>query len=225
MVKVVCFDVGGVLIRITRNWCEAATLAGISIQSDFSHEILLWDAPFFVDYEGGKIDDGEYVRELAEFMGGISAEAATEVHNHIMVEPLPYVDQIVDKLNELGYITACLSNTNEPHWRDMSESGRFPVMNRLQVKLASHRIGAPKPAPRAFEALEGEVGANGAEIVFFDDSEANVKAALARGWRAYFVDHSRPAHDQILQRLSSVGIELSLSMNDPFALKSETQDS
>lgn len=206
MVKVVCFDVGGVLIRITRNWCEAAKLAGVAIRSDIPPDARLWDVPFFLSYEGGEIDDAQYIRELAAYLGGVTEEEATRVHNHIMVEPLPQVEEIVAQLNDQGYITACLSNTNEPHWMDMFESGRFPVMDRLRVRVASHRVGALKPDPRVFDAFEREAGASGAEIVFFDDSAANVEAAVARGWQAFYVDHSRPTHLQIAEGLRSVGI-------------------
>ncbi len=210
MVKVVCFDVGGVLIRITRNWCEAAKLAGVFIRSDIPPEARLWDVPFFLAYEGGNIDDAQYIRELAVYLGEVSEEEATRVHNHIMVEPLPRVEEIVAQLNGQGYITACLSNTNEPHWTDMFESGRFSVMDLIQVRVASHRVGVPKPDPRVFDAFEREVGASGAEIVFFDDSAVNVEAALTRGWQAFLVDHTVTTYQQIAEGLRSVGIEIGL---------------
>lgn len=213
MVKVICFDVGGVLIRITRLWTEAAKRAGVTISPDVSANTRLWDVPFFLAYEGGELDDAAYFRELADYLGGISPADAERVHNHIMMEPYSMVDQIVIQLNDQGYITACLSNTNEPHWHDMFHSGRFPANEALQVRMASHLVGAAKPDAQAFEAFEAEVGASGAEIAYFEDSPPNIAAASSRGWQTFLIDPEQPTAIQIAVGLKSVGIEVIDAMN------------
>lgn len=211
MAKVVCFDVGGVLIRITYRWAEAAERAGIATRPDFPPDAKLWDAPFFVAYEGAQMGDDEYFENLAEYLGKVSATDAKRVHNHIMVEPYPQVDRIVRELNEQGFTTACLSNTNDLHWTDMFHSGRFPANEAIKVRLASHLVGAPKPSPEMFHALEREAGASGKDVVYFDDSAANIRAAETFGWQSFHIDPEQATDTQILQGLSSAGIRLQLN--------------
>lgn len=208
MAKVVCFDVGGVLIRITYRWAEAAQRAGVATRSDFPADAQLWDATFFVAYEGAEMDDAEYFRRLAEYLGEVSVADAERVHNHIMVEPYPRVDEIVRELNQQGYTTSCLSNTNKPHWHDMFNSGRFPANEAIPVRLASYLVGAPKPDPRMFSALEKETGVSGEDIVYFDDSSTNIAAAQSFGWRAFHIDPDQPTYPQIVAGLQSVGIRI-----------------
>lgn len=209
MVKVVCFDVGGVLIRITQNWHEAANLAGVTIQSELPLEAHLLNAPFFDGYQAGSVNDEQYLHELAAYLGNVPLEAAERVHNHIMLEPYPYVDQIIRQLNEQGFTTSCLSNTNEPHWYDMFHSGRFPANEALQVRMASHVVGISKPDPEIFRKFELEVEASGSEIVFFDDTSVNVEIANNLGWQAFRIDPKTPTHVQIQAALKSVGIQTS----------------
>ena len=50
--------------------------------------------------------------------------------------------------------------------------------------IFSSEIAAAKPSEAAFAAAEARVGTRGADILFVDDSPANVEAARRRGWDA-----------------------------------------
>ncbi len=210
MVKVVGFDVGGVLIRITHFWAEAARCANVTISPAVAEDASLVNSPFLEAYQSGEIGDSEYLRQLSNSLGTKNEEEALKVHNHIMVEPYAGVDQIVRSLNDIGLVTACLSNTNEPHWHDMFHSGRFPANEALQVRMASHLVGASKPDPKIFEAFEERLGCRGKEIVFFDDSRANIEAVRERGWIAFLIDPSQPTDGQIRTGLTTAGIQIPL---------------
>jgi putative hydrolase of the HAD superfamily len=45
-------------------------------------------------------------------------------------------------------------------------------------------LGSQKPEPQYYAAVEQSLGLEGQEILFWDDSSANVEAARARGWHA-----------------------------------------
>jgi len=60
----------------------------------------------------------------------------------------------------------------------------FPPGAILDPMFFSSRIRACKPSPEAFAAVEAGLGMAPADILFIDDSVANVEAALARGWDA-----------------------------------------
>jgi FMN phosphatase YigB (HAD superfamily) len=194
VVKVVCFDVGGVLIRIAHRWAEAARQAGVPTTVD--ENAIFTDAPFFDPYQSGAIEEEKYFQLLADYLGLNEAALALKVHNHIMLEPYLGVDGLVQELNDAGFLTACLSNTNERHWQDMTGSGRFPANERLGLRMASHEVKLQKPDGAIFRLFETEAQAQGAEIVFFDDTAINIEAAKTLGWNAHLID---PKGDPVSQ--------------------------
>lgn len=206
MVRVVCFDVGGVLIRITHRWLEAAHHAGLDVSSTIAPEAGLTDFPLFGAYQRGEIVDGDYLAELAKYLGVPSSADALSIHNHIMVEPYPQVDELVSNVKVAGLLSGCLSNTNAPHWHDMFHSGRFPANEAIEVRLASHEVGLEKPDPLIFRQFELDCGHSGSEVTFFDDSAPNVEAAISLGWHAFQVDPDRPTVPQIRGRLLDLGV-------------------
>lgn len=205
MARVVCFDVGGVLIRITHFWHEAAGHAGIVISDRVPPEASLLDAPPFDPYQGGSMGRVEYLDSLSEYLG-ITPREADRVHRHIMLEPHDGVEEIVAALNASGIVTACLSNTNELHWEDMNESGRFPANEHLKLRIASHILGLQKPDPAIFAKFEELSGATGQDIVFFDDTLVNLETAAHLGWRVFGVDPSIPTAGQIQNALVEIGL-------------------
>ena len=60
----------------------------------------------------------------------------------------------------------------------------YPFMNLFDVAIVSGREGVAKPDPRIFERLFERTGVHPAELVFVDDSMANVLAARASGMSA-----------------------------------------
>jgi putative hydrolase of the HAD superfamily len=60
----------------------------------------------------------------------------------------------------------------------------FPPDGRLDPMLFSCGLGAMKPSPAAFEAARMRIGAEPEEILFIDDSAANILEARRQGWQA-----------------------------------------
>jgi len=206
MIKLVCFDVGGVLIRITQRWHEAAQYAGVPIRADFDPATVLTDVPFFNAYQSGELAEEAYFQSLADYLGTQTADEARAVHNHIMIEPYPGVDALVRDLTETGLATACLSNTNAPHWEEMNNSGRFPANEALWFRMASHEVRLQKPDEEIFRLFEREAGFSGGEIAFFDDSRENVTVAQRLGWNAKALDPSADTDKQMREHLNTLGV-------------------
>ncbi|SPT64473.1 HAD family phosphatase [Actinomadura madurae] len=55
---------------------------------------------------------------------------------------------------------------------------------RFDARVYSCDIGVAKPDPRAYEICAERLGVTTADVLFFDDSERNVRAARATGMRA-----------------------------------------
>ncbi|CAN5392976.1 HAD family phosphatase [soil metagenome] len=192
MHRLACFDIGGVLVRIARTWQEAAGVAGIEHHLGEETASLFTYAPLDA-FQTGLTPYDLYLDQLAQDLGS-DREGAHRAHNHILMEEYPGIPELVARLKAEGWATACLSNTNAPHWKELTDPARFPSVAGLDFRLASHELGAIKPSPEIFAAFEDRTGYKGSEIAFFDDLPANVEAARAAGWDAHLVDpHGDPA--------------------------------
>ena len=60
----------------------------------------------------------------------------------------------------------------------------FDVLNEFDVCVISGHVGVAKPDPRIFEILFERVGRRPSELLFIDDSAANVRASEAAGMPA-----------------------------------------
>jgi HAD superfamily hydrolase (TIGR01509 family) len=192
-VRAVCFDLGGVLVQINRNWEDALAAAGIRSEA-FG---ILTSLPELEQFQMEAITLDEYLEALGVHLKLDSVEDALRVHNLILKEPYPGTLELIEQLHERGITTGCLSNTSAPHWHEMLNSGRFPNVTSLEHRLASQELRLHKPDPQIFQAFEDTVGATGREIVFFDDTEEHVDAARERGWRAFWIDHSGDTAEQM----------------------------
>lgn len=200
-VRVVAFDIGGVLVKINRSWEDCLRDAGI-------RSPVIGGLAAFPGMEGfqlGAIPLDEYAESLKGFLRLEHGHEALRVHNLIIREPYAGTHELVEELNERGIVTACLSNTNEPHWQEMT-SGRFPNISSLQVTAVSHEMKLQKPEPSIYQAFEDMVSVRPGEIMFFDDTEENVEAAVERGWKAYWIDHAADPAEQMELILIAEGV-------------------
>lgn len=186
-IRVVCFDVGGVLIRIARTWEEVVRRAFGDARAEAFAGHVFESCPSFAAYQRGELDEDAYLPELAAYLG-CECHEALALHNGILIEEFPGVFEVVQSLNRSGVATACLSNTNAPHWAAMLETERFPALRALQHPCASHEMGLEKPDPTIYRAFEARLGVAGEEILFFDDTVINVEAARSVGWHAVAID-------------------------------------
>ncbi len=214
-IKVVCFDLGGVVVRIARSWSEACEAAGVEVRSPetFSAPDMQSGRRELSDgYQLGRLDCDGYYRLISESSGGLYEPHEVEaVHRAWVFEPYTGIDTLIERLNTVnGLQTACLSNTNHSHWQDLlrTEGSKpaVPAIHLLQTRLVSHELEAVKPDERIYRLAEQRLGASGAEIVFFDDLLENVEGARRCGWIAEQIDHSGDPASQIRAHLERFGL-------------------
>jgi FMN phosphatase YigB (HAD superfamily) len=216
--RVVCFDLGGVLVRICQSWSEACAKARLVERNAewFASDAGLQQRRAIGDrYQCGLIDCDTYHSQLAEVSQGVySALELRQIHDAWTLEEYPGSLQLVRELNALPRVTtACLSNTNHGHWaRLVSLDGRreYPSVLELRHRLASHLLGCGKPDPRiyqrALEAFARDRPVGAADVYFFDDLAENVAAARAAGWNAFQVNpHGDTAAQMRLQMALAIG--------------------
>jgi len=209
MPSVICFDIGGVLVGHCRSWLEGCRRAGVPAREPEwlrSQAAIARRRAVVQTYQRGQCTTAEYYADLAAALSGLyTVEEVASVHRAWLLEEYPGVEQLVRELNaDPRVTTACLSNTNAAHWEQLVPAdgrSRFPSCVALQVRLASHRLGASKPDAEVFDIAQKRLGVAPREILFFDDGPANVEAALQAGWHAALVDFRRDTAFQLREVL------------------------
>jgi len=215
--RVVCFDLGGVVVRICTTWEEGVAAAGLDLRRPETPD----RTPPSIDARTrlvhgitvGSVTCDEFFRRLSEGVGGLYTPHEFErVHRAWILAEYAGVAGIVERLSATrGVLTACLSNTNHLHWEQLHEgmgsgAARFPAFAGLRRRFASHEMRLAKPDESIYRAFEREVGAAGDRIVFFDDKEENIETARSLGWRATRIDPTVETAGQIERALDELGV-------------------
>ena len=154
---VVCFDLGGVIIRICRSFEEGCRAAGLDVRPGLNDVIFgaqddnhaLNDA-----YQRGQIELATLAREYASAINHLySAEEIEQVHLHWMHGEYDGVESLITEIQAQGVTTAVLSNTSHDHWIQLHT---FPAFRRLENR---HAIAPPRPAQAAAGDLRGRARA------------------------------------------------------------------
>jgi HAD superfamily hydrolase (TIGR01509 family) len=202
--SLVCFDLGGVFIRLQPDLASACRDAGVEFRGGWEH--LASDAPrlaLIERYQVGAIGCGDYYRAMSDLSSGRYTPAEIEaIHRVWVIEPYAGIDALLDELDDAGIATACLSNTNASHWRWLEGVAAF---NRLPHRHASHLLGFHKPDERIYQAFERQVGRPAGEILLFDDLPENVAAARQLGWHAHQIDPQGDTAAQMRRLLLAAG--------------------
>lgn len=200
----VCFDLGGVLVRICSNWRHAATVAGVDCPATDTSGFD--DRPEFWGFQNGDLAEASYLEFLAGHLETQDMHQARFVHNAILLEPYPGTEELVFELKNRGVPTGCVSNTNSIHWHEMVEGDGFPAIKSLDHKVGSHIAKASKPGPDIYRIFERVSDLSASEIVYFDDVERYVNAASALGWNAVLIDPNGDTAAQMRQSLVTFGL-------------------
>lgn len=204
--RVVCFDLGGVIVRICRSWEEGCTRAGVALRE---HERFMLAehasarAGHTDAHQRGELSIRDYCAAITRASASIYDEHEIDrVHAAWIIEEYPGVADLIDDLNRApGVRTACLSNTNEAHWNQMMghdpRGPVIPALARIAHPIASHHARLIKPGEDFYRHFERRLGVRPESVIFFDDLEENIAAARMFGWDAHQVDHTGDTASQM----------------------------
>jgi len=195
--RLVCFDLGGVLVRLSDSWADAARAAGLEARVEWMSDARLVEAERLHDaHQRGDIACGDYLTALSELVEfSYDVEEIARLHMAWLRGTYHGVAELVRDLHERGIATGILSNTNATHWAFMLEA--YEPLTLVQHPLASHLLRVRKPDRAIYAAAEARLPASGSEILFFDDLPENVEAARAHGWQAEVIDPARETVPQM----------------------------
>ncbi len=190
MIKNLLFDLGGVIMDIDKNRCvKAFDELGLKNASSYFGEYSQ-QGPFMA-LERGDIDAAEFHRVLH---GGFDVPVTDGEIDRAFCRFLIGIP--VRRLRELEELRAkykvyMLSNTNPIMWAatirdEFMKDGRCRE-DYFDGIVTSFEANALKPEKAIFDHVVGQLGVKPEETLFFDDSQANLDAAAALGFKTQLV--------------------------------------
>lgn len=182
-VKVILFDLGGVLVH----WEGVKKLAALSSGAITEEQ----SRRFFLESDWVKIfETGMCTPE--EFAEGVATQLKLPVSPDELLDEFiswdrgfyPGAVELLDALKP-HFILVCLSNNNVLHWKFLCET--YGIRRRFHRLYPSHETGLLKPSREAFEGVLRDMNYGPAEYLFFDDNRECVEEARSLGLNAFQV--------------------------------------
>jgi len=200
MPPVIIFDLGKVLVDFDYSIAAKKIAARSGKNSIRVLHDFLSTSPALVDYESGRLTRREFFDAVhgaigfyggLEEFGGYFADIFTEMPGTIALHA---------ELRQRGFKTYIFSNTNDLAIEHVRRN--FPFFGNFDGYIFSYEVGALKPGPEIYAAMETLTGRRGADLIYLDDRSENVATGAARGWRAIL--HESP--EKTRQTLAAWGV-------------------
>jgi glucose-1-phosphatase len=212
-IDLVCFDVGGVLIRVCTSFQEGTLTAGLPVRLSGGEMARLFDCARDARHElrTGRLRMDEFARRVSSTFNGIYTPAEiSSIMTTWVGETYPETEPMLQALKQKdGLKVAVLSNTCREHWAQICTRS---WMKHIDYIFTSHELGIAKPSPEIYSVVESSTGIAPERILFMDDAPENILAAKQRGWNSVQIDCSRERNAQVLGSLSAWNIDLSVGV-------------
>jgi len=194
-IKCVLFDLGGVLVRIhPERFFKKIKFDPHGLKEKMSR--------FEVDSSMGLKAPEEV---LASWMQAYKinlplAECVSVFKEEYIGKKIRQVFKLITQLQRSGLMIGLLSNTNALHFEyAFSRIKEFGSFQKLYLSFKLHLM---KPDPKIFQHVTRDLGFDPDEILFIDDTTANIEAALTAGWQAIKVTTNDPEVRAIRKKIN-----------------------
>jgi len=180
-ISVILLDLGGILIelaglkRMIELMKKEITPDELSMRWLYSKYVRL--------YESGRCSSEMFAENIVKELDmDITARDFLEEFPMYTKGFLPGAAELLQVLKQ-KYTLACLSNTNIIQWNSLCE--RISLDKYFHHSFLSFEMKKLKPEREIYTYVIKELGCAPGKIIFFDDNEDNVKAAVNTGMNAY----------------------------------------
>lgn len=193
-IKNIIFDLGGVLLNIN----PLLSLIEFANISKTDPEVLknrLTSDRVFEKFDTGILSPDEFRNELCRIMNYHASNP--EIDNAWNILLLDFPPERVELLKQLklNYSIFLLSNTNIIHfWKytaDFYQKYGIQMADMFEKLFLSYEIGIHKPDAGIYTHVLQNAEIKADESVFFDDSPANVEAAIKLGMSGIHITNGK----------------------------------
>jgi putative hydrolase of the HAD superfamily len=178
-IRHVLFDADGVVQSVPGGWYAALEPYLGDRAREFLHDTWRRELPFLAG------EGGDYLPFLAQSLAAYEIDAPADVVYRDVWHRVEVADEsvaLVESLRRAGYGVHLGTNQERERGEHMREALGYDEL--FDVSCYSHALGVAKPDPRFFTEAARLIDAAPADVLFVDDTVANVEAARLTGMAA-----------------------------------------
>jgi putative hydrolase of the HAD superfamily len=189
--KAIIFDMGGVLVDLDMDACRDAFKYDLGFEEIDTILDPCHQKGIIGDLEEGLVTAEEFRKYVLErSREGATEQDVDEAFAKILVGIEPSKIELLKKLSA-EYDIYMLSNNNPvalPYSARMFEDAGFSLKKDFKKCFISYQMKMLKPSEAFYKAVMNEIGLPASEMIFIDDSQKNVDAAIAAGLPAVWYE-------------------------------------
>lgn len=188
-IKALIFDMGGVLVDLDIEDCKRAFKEDLGYYKIDDIIDPCHQKGIYGDLEEGLLSADEFRKTvLSESRPGAAPEDVDKAMWHILAGIAPDKVQLLKELSQ-SYDLYMLSNNNAiclPRSKQLFAEAGIPLESLFKKCFMSFEMKALKPSQAFYKAVIQQIGLPSGQMLFIDDSMANVEGSVAAGLPAVY---------------------------------------
>jgi glucose-1-phosphatase len=186
MIKLVLFDVGGVLIDLFTDQARQTLESEYGMTREAYQKLTRCSyekEPFSITELAtiGRAGTAEYIEAFrAACRCSVPLSVMRQNCERIIGDEREAMTKLISALKE-NVRVAAFTNTIEMHWEILRDRQRFSFPTLVEQTIASHLVGFAKPTRIAYQEVTRILEVDPSEVLFIDDSKINVAGAEKSG--------------------------------------------
>lgn len=181
MTRNIVFDMGNVLSNYNPRKYVESLLRDHDAAEAVARE--LFGGPEWLLLDAGTLEESEAVSRVQKRIPQFSEAVASAMeHWRCVLEPVPGMPELVDRIWQNGYRLYLLSNVSLRFLKYYREVAMFRHFEGFLISAEEKLV---KPDPAIFRRLCEKFGLLASECLFIDDIQENVNAAVRLGFHGY----------------------------------------
>jgi HAD superfamily hydrolase (TIGR01509 family) len=185
-IEFVYFDLGNVLLSFDPTVACRNLADRFKITSDEA-EAAIYRSGLQARFEQGELSPDRFADSIRQQLGRTDAQMPTaEVLDATsdMFTPIESMRGVLQEVHESGCRVGLLSNTCHSHWDWILRQKYFVTNFSFDVTILSFQVESMKPSEAIYQAAEQASDVPADRLLFLDDRQENVEAALRRDWNS-----------------------------------------
>lgn len=176
MIETVLFDLDGTIIDTN----DLIINSFLHVMEGWEHSAP-WTREQIIPHMGGTLEQqfrtfsGQ--EDVAEYIKGY--RTYNDIHHEAMVNPFPYVNEVVEALHQAGIVMGVVTTKIRPSTLKTLE--RFDLTKYMKSIVTVTDVTHPKPHAEPVLKAIGELGADPAKTLMIGDSPVDIQSAKNAG--------------------------------------------